>query len=273
MPENAPALIAGLLAALITAVAGLLGVRRQMQARERRVAEARAQDAARLLRKYRDPLVRAAFDLQSRLYNIATHDFLGKYYVRGTEAEREYAHESTLFVVGEYLGWVEVMRREIQFLDLRDVGKNRELAGRLDGIAGEFLGERADTTFRVFRAEQRAIGEVMMTAQAPGSRECLGFAAFVSRREDDPSFARWFAKLSGDVKVLAEEPGQHLERIVAIQHELMDLIDFLDPDRQYFPESTRHKAAQPPDKATAGPAMASEGAAAPSAPPNVQTTS
>ena len=240
--EQILGVIASLAAALIVGVLGLLGVRYGLRAQERSEAKSREDEADRLLRRYRDPLVRSAFDLQSRLYNIVTHDFLGVYYVRGTELERRYALESTLYVVGEYLGWVEIMRREVQFLDLRDVDKNRELAAGLETVSQLFLAHDPGPTLRIFRGEQRAIGEVMMSSLPSGARECIGFAAFIERR-DDPAFSRWFEKLAADVDLLASEPGRHQNRAVAIQRVLIDLLDFLDPVHQYFPSSRRRKLA------------------------------
>lgn len=238
--EQILGLIATIAAALIVGVLSLLGVRYGLRAQERSEARSREEEAQRLLRRYRDPLVRSAFDLQSRLYNIVTHDFLGTYFMRGTELERSYALENTLYVVGEYLGWVEIMRREVQFLDLRDLDKNRELAERLDTVSALFLAPDPDPALRIFRGEQRAIGEVMMSSSPTGGRECIGFAAFIERR-DDPAFSRWFEKLGADVELLGSEPGRHQARAVAIQRVLIDLIDFLDPVHQYFHASRRQK--------------------------------
>jgi hypothetical protein len=234
----------GLLGAVIVGIFSLYGVRYSMRAQERSEERTREEVAEQLLRQYRDPLVRAAFDLQSRLYNIIANDFLTKYFLKGTPDEQEYARESTLYVVSEYFGWVELMRREVQFLDLRDMTKNRELAERLDDIGRTFLAERPDKTFRVFRGEQRAIGEMMLTRRTGRSRECIGYATFIVRRED-PAFSRWFQKLSGDIDVLAREPGLHEDRLLTIQHAVIDLIDFLDPTGQYFPPSQRQKIGPP----------------------------
>jgi hypothetical protein len=232
--------LASLTAALVVGTFSFLGVRQSRVAQEHSEIRTRDEEADRLLRRYRDPLVWAAFDLQSRLYNIVTHDFLGKCLVQGNEQEKEYALANTVYVVGEYFGWVELLRRDIQFMDLRDVRRNRELATLLDAISTEFLNERPDTTFRLFRREQRAIGEAMMTAPLSGARESLGFGAFVARQED-PAFSRWFGKLRTDVQLLANEPGLHLERIVAIQQVLINLLEFLDPTVQYFPETRRRR--------------------------------
>ncbi len=238
--EQYVTIFVGLGAALIAGGLSFLGVRHSQRAKDRLAAESRRIEAEHLIRKYRDPLVRAAFDLQSRLYNIVTHDFLGTYYVHGTEAERHYARENTLYVIGEFFGWVEILRREIQFLDLNDIARNRALATQLDLISQTFLSFRDDPTLRVFRGEQRAIGESMTSTLGSGGRECIGFAAFTTKR-DDPAFSRWFAKLGDDVDRMATEPGQHIERARDIQWVLIDLIDFLDPDHQYFPDNRRQK--------------------------------
>jgi hypothetical protein len=57
----------------------------QRRTAERNAAEQVARDRDDVVRRYRDPLLWAAFELQSRLYNILRNDFLGKYFVRGTE--------------------------------------------------------------------------------------------------------------------------------------------------------------------------------------------
>jgi hypothetical protein len=47
-----------------------------------------------VMSRYREPLLRAAFDLQSRLYNIVKQHFLGSYLNRGSAAEQEYARRT-----------------------------------------------------------------------------------------------------------------------------------------------------------------------------------
>jgi hypothetical protein len=231
----------------------------QSKSEERRHQLDKADQAEQLMSRYRDPLVHAAFDLQSRLYNIVRKDFLGKYDVNGTPAEREYAVESTVYVVGQYLGWVEILRREVQFLDLQDVERNRELTRKLEAVSRAFFDDTMDPAFRVFRGEQRAIGEVMTVpvADRPGSHECMGYASFVARR-DDPAFSRWFAKLRADLDILATELAPHRERPAALHTALIDLIDFLDPGMLHFPEHVRRKIeATAPSSPGSQPAQAS----------------
>lgn len=213
------------------------------QRRERTKAEL-LQD---LMSRYRDPLLRAAFDLQSRLYNIVKQSFLAEYYASDDAEVRHYACENTLFVIAEYLGWVEILRREVRFLDLGDELSNREWVVRLDAIRHTLLtDDYPDPILRLFNGQQRAIGEIMAepaanSAQAgEGRLQCIGYAAFVAR-QSKPEFARWFTQLRGDVGVLASEPEGHLDRVVALQHGLVELIDFLDPEHTRLPPYDREK--------------------------------
>jgi hypothetical protein len=109
-------------------------IRLQQELTDRARVDAKAEDAAALMARYRDPLLRAAFDLQSRLYNILEQDFLRAYYRHRDAHVREYACENTLYVLAEYLGWVEIVRREVSFLDLGDEHRSRELNEQLDRV-------------------------------------------------------------------------------------------------------------------------------------------
>jgi hypothetical protein len=242
-PLEIQTLAGSVLAAVIVGGLSLLGVRSTLRAQERTDQRSRADEADRILRKYRDPLARSAFDLQSRLYNIAANDFLGKYRVRGSQAEQVYAVESTLYVIAEHLGWVEILRREVQFLDLGDIERNRLLTTHLARVAAILMSERPDAAFRIFRAEQRAIGDVMVTVTTGGQRECIGYAEF-TRRLQEPAFAAWFQQLRDDVERLAAEPGTPT-RVIEVQNALIDLLDFLDPHHQYFPADQLSRLAQP----------------------------
>jgi hypothetical protein len=216
---------------------------------ERRHERTKQEQADDLRSRYRDPLMNAAFDLQSRLGNIVGNTFLVRYSRAPDEASRSYARQSTLYVLAEYLGWVEVLRREIQFLDLGDELANRRWVRALEEIRDIMARDTVDPALRVFRAEQRAIGELMLAAapEQNGARhlECLGYAAFVQRLENDPGFARWFEKLGADIDLLASEPDAHTERVVLLQNALVDVLDLLDPDCRRFGADRRVRLAVP----------------------------
>ncbi|MGH8904090.1 MAG: hypothetical protein ACRDYA_21020 [Egibacteraceae bacterium] len=202
-----------------------------------------------LMARYREPLVRAAFDLQSRIYNIMRQGFLVKYRTEGTEDEQEYAVRNTLFVLAEYLGWVEILRREVQFLDLGDVERNRQLVERLETVGDILATDQriTDPGFRLFRGQQRALGELMIelidVKDEPFRSRCIGYAAFVAKLEAEPSFGRWFDRLEADVERLAADLTCGSERLIPLQQALIDLIDFLDDPPVRFLASQRTKLA------------------------------
>lgn len=201
------------------------------------------QKVEEVMSRYREPLVRAAFDLQSRIYNIIRQKFLSRYGAKGREHEREYARDNTLFLFAEYFGWVEILRRDVQFLDLGDVERNRLLVARLDSVSDTLASDRkiSDRTFRVFKGEQRALGELMSPTDPAGKGEartlCIGYAAFRSRLRDEPDFAHWFGPLLEDVEALIAGAGAPYERLTKLQHVLVELIDFLDdPPTRFLAE-------------------------------------
>jgi hypothetical protein len=203
-------------------------------------ARTKAEQLDELMDRYRDPLLQASFDLQSRIYNIAEQEFLARYYTNGTEATREYARENTLYVLAEYLGWVEILRREVRFLELGDEVANRDWAKRLAAVRSTLQTDRLSPCFRLFNGQQRAIGEIMVAPN--GDRlETVGYAKFLSCQQD-PEFDRWFGHLREDFDTLARDPsGGDDERLRALQGALIDLIDLLDPDLVRIQESERRR--------------------------------
>ena len=225
------------LAAVVTGLAGLVagvvGVYVKDRVDHRR-------EAAALVRRYRDPLLHAAYELQSRVWNIVDRGFLTAYGGPGG-----YGELSTLWVFGQYFGWAERLRRDVQFLDLGTQRANRELAKRLAAIRFALASDTQvdDPRFMVFRAEQRAIGEVMIGADGT----VLGFAAFSRAYGGDPVFAGWFAKLAHDLEAVRHEERPEHYRLRLLQGRLMDLVDLLDPQRVRF-GSERDRLPLPPGR-------------------------
>jgi len=227
--------------------------------RERELAELEAQrdrertkaeTVEQIVKRYRDPLLRASFDLQSRLYNIVKRSFLTTHHVDERPDRKEYACENTLFVIAEFLGWVEILRREVRFLDLGVEVENQTWVNRLAAVRNVLQSDRGGPALQLMNGQQRAIGEIMTVPvddpdeDAP-RLETLGYTAFVVRRRDDPDFARWFERLADDIALLAREPDAGTRRIVGLQHALVDLMEFLDPDCERLPASERTKLPEP----------------------------
>lgn len=232
--------------ALVSAIAsGLLASRAAKQSHDldkRSRLDTQIENAEHVLRQYRDPLLDAAQTLQSRMFNIVAQSYLVRYLHSGDPDEERYARDYTLFAVAEYLCWVEIVRRELRFLDLGDVQRNRQLLAHLTQTQVTLQSDAIDSPLRIFRGRQRAIAELMMvpTAASDGPRsECLGYAAFSRRLRTDDEFASWFARLNDDIDDIAE--GSRNYRLVRLQRDLVDLIDFLDPGSVRIPPGYRNR--------------------------------
>jgi len=197
----------------------------------------RVEQADDLAARFREPLIEATHNLQSRLYNLVKLDFLARFLVTpaATPREREYAVLNTLFVFGQYLAWVEAIRREAQYVDVRDRRNNRVILERLEAVRDAMAdsSDPEDRILRLFRGEQRAVGEVMLVEHvaANGQRrfDCLGYATFC-RRLEDQEFAAWFESLREDIGTLASPGVSVPARVEKLQQALVDLLDTLDPD-------------------------------------------
>ncbi len=244
--------ITATIAAIVAVISAIISIYGQTRiarltdrlSKQREAASREAQTAA-LMSKYRDPLLRSAIDLQSRLYNIHQQDFLKRFYQRSPSAQN-YAIHNTLYVVAEYFGWVEILRREIQFLDLGELEMNRRLVELLANINKAFAHYKPRGAFQLYNGEQRAIGEIMTVPRSSHEAlgyDCIGYATFV-KRMSDPEFASWFAKLKDDIDVTANVPENDGKRLVLIHSKLIDLIDFLDPHCVRVPPKYRTRIEQ-----------------------------
>jgi hypothetical protein len=208
------------LIAVVSAVVSLISVlfttysARRVTLLQHRLEEQRDQRRQEVLaeesfKRYREPLLWSAHSLQSRLYNILQQGFLG-YLRRGDPDDQRYARDNTVYVLAEYLCWVEIIRRDQRFLDLGEVERTKRFFERLDATAAVIATDHWGPTFRLFRGQQRAIGELMLVRaeeSAESRYEAMGYAAFCQRLE------------------------------------LIDLIEFLDPNGERLASQHRSRIA------------------------------
>lgn len=140
----------------------------------------RKSEAENLVAKYRDPLMMAAHDLRSRLYGLS--DLSLAEFHRGDADHRDNLRMYTAFVVGQYLSWSYILRRQAQFLKFSTNKKNNDLTRILAQITDSFASgslktDPDDAPFRLWRAQQIAIGE-LMTVHDGSELYCMGYAAF-----------------------------------------------------------------------------------------------
>jgi hypothetical protein len=215
----------GIVAAIVSAfvafrVARLNG-ELQAEVQERKALLEREERAEEVLKRYREPLAAAAFDLQSRLYNILCLDFFAMF---GGDHERcEIAESTTLFRLAQYLGWTEILRRDIQFLSFPEADDTRRVVELQWAITRRLSSSLDHHGLMVWADEQRAIGERMIVEEH-SKVLCMGYARF--HDEYAERFAPWCERLRGE---LQSEMGR--DRLRDVQHLLCDLVETLDARR------------------------------------------
>jgi hypothetical protein len=227
----ATVLVTAVVSVVTTLVAVFYGPTWKDRVEARRASRQRS---AQLLARYSEPMARAAFDLQSRLYNISR-----KWFMAGSDTPDAYRRLSTLWLLGQFFGWLEIVRREVQVIDYGDVDRTTELQRHIFDVVDIFSTNSIDDPdLRIFRAEQRAIGELMVIERIAGDSrhsDILGYATFVEQLESVPAFARWFSRLADDLDRVMK--GKHVgARLILVQRALINLIDFFDPDWIRFPD-------------------------------------
>lgn len=136
-----------------------------------------------LIAKYGDPVLLAAQDLQSRLYNLT--DWTVTSYLGSKKEENLLLY--TAFVLGQYFAWTHILRLKTQFLRLKTDNANRRLTEMLTSIMAEFGTDKHGedgSTFMLWRGDQMAIGQVM-TVEYHGELCCMGYAEFRRKSAED----------------------------------------------------------------------------------------
>jgi hypothetical protein len=206
-------------------------------AEQKAEAERRA-ETEQLARKFREPLAHAAYDLQSRIFNIVTFGFLDLYLKNGNSRTQLYAVKNTLFLIAQYFAWTELVRREIRYIDSSTDKGTKRLARLRDDIYATWQSNEYDPLFRIFAGEQRAIGERLI-CEGPRGPGCMGYASFLDFYQEHPD--PLLTALEEEVTILGSSIERALPRLIALQHALIELLAFLDPDAVRFPEKTRTK--------------------------------
>lgn len=172
--------------------------------------------------RYYNSLVRAAYDLSSRLHNICEFRFLQSY--RNPD-EQFHAETSTLWLVGRYFGWVHLLRRDAHSLALGGVPRGRRLLDLLEAVERSFSTDSRGPPLLV-RAQQSALGELMSVERPTDDRsrdDCLGYASFVDSLKED-RFRSWFEPF---LTKLRDDESSQYERVKEVLIPLEHLTVFL----------------------------------------------
>lgn len=178
----------------------------------------RALNAEDVLTRYSEPLAAAAFDLQSRCYNICKLGFFERF---GPSHDRfPEAETTTLFRFAQYFGWSEILRRDVQFLSFPE-NEHTQLVTRLQiDIARRMAASDHDEPLMVWADEQRAIGERMIVHEHDRTF-CIGYARFCD------TYDECFASLCRRMRADLADPAA-LTRLRDVQRLLCELVSALD---------------------------------------------
>jgi hypothetical protein len=245
--QVAVAVTSAVISLLSALTAGLMTSWSAIRTKRFEKAQSKAEIAEQILSRYREPLLNAAHDLQGRLYNIVKRGYLANYLRCGDPDLERYAIDYTLYALAQYICWAEIVRRDMRFLDLGTEASNRDWVHLLEATQNVISYEEGSRPLRLFRGEQRAIGELMMTSGGEGSArfEPIGYLAFSEKLEHDSTFERWFRRLRSDLVTIATTDLHGHDRLVTLQNRLIDLIAFLDPEGARLPRQHRRKLEGP----------------------------
>ncbi|MHB0971708.1 MAG: hypothetical protein ACYC7A_21630 [Thermoanaerobaculia bacterium] len=204
-----------------------------------------------VFRRYRDPLLLAATELVHRLDEIdrdyppeflrsAVKTINASAPTQTTTADlyyQRYKLESSIYRLSAFLGWIELFRQETVFLDSGRRPLNLQIESALErlraALADGHLNDASDwerwRDALIFREEQRAIGEQMITARGD-QRVIAGYALFAteySRAGGNP----WFDVVDRFLLDLEPERDFRRARIRLLMRGLIDLIEVFDSER------------------------------------------
>jgi hypothetical protein len=186
-------------------------------------------ESDRILRKYTTPLLRSATRLENRI-NIVVRNADQPWY-----ANDEYFRLSTLYIFGDYLGWVRNIEREYGFVPIESARRGQLFNERFNGFFA------AMTSFSYFRwAEDTqavadsalprlmcsAIGEAMTSED--DRTKVMGFTEFATTYSNDEQFRRWFADLDAHLRRSQPSDAFWWDRLIVAQANLRALCAFLD---------------------------------------------
>lgn len=206
--------------------------------------------------KLRDPLLLSTLELTKRAAEItfeSSVNFLEKSLLQSTPPTmtknsaddpyyQRYKFVSTIYRLCSWLGWIELYRQEVAFLDSGHQRTNADFERHVEAIrsclADGHLNDADDwldwTDSLIFREEQRAIGEAMID---PVNRSVIGYGSFCERFLATGSPANpWIGLATNwltDLKSVSDSKARDFRRarcLLLINHGV-SLIKCLDKER------------------------------------------
>ena len=200
--------------------------------------------------RYRDPITLSGMELLSRTHEIARtypprflcSDVLDRHPSSLTTITtddpyfRRYKLVSSVYRLCAFLGWLELYRQEVTFLD---TGRRRGNA-KLDAFLSNLRGALADGHLNkapdwrewsdrlIFREEQRAIGAAMIR-DVGSQRMVMGYEEFLLLFDDPDDSPWWLRTATNFLLDLEQTKDFRRERLRLLEQHLGGLIGILNP--------------------------------------------
>lgn len=186
-------------------------------------------DRERVMSEVRGPAIRAMLGLERRIYGTVVEQARGYDSIK-QEGQADYYINATTFQIAECCAWIEILRDKMGALDYADLETN------LSKLSLTLLGDYRPH-FHVFLLEQREIGE-RMTSIVNGQICCKGYSEFLDlmSRPDAPGC---LTILRARVTTLLDDWCPEVEKLIRIQHALINTVKFLDPKGRWITEARR----------------------------------
>jgi hypothetical protein len=166
----------------------------------------------------REPLLLAAKDLQSRIYNIRRKNFF--YYLNcEDDHRRDVAVLGTLHRFATYWAVQEFLYSRTNLLRFENDPNTREVVEDVERLARTFASDSpAGLNLIFWREEQRAVAELMVDLSSP-MPTVAGFATFRKRYREDlrrhtpEDLALWLGRFAQDLQMPTIAENQRLKEL------------------------------------------------------------
>jgi hypothetical protein len=194
-------------------------------------------EADKLAARYAKPLLQAAWELQGRLRNVLERNGPERQVLHpdwtppdSWPITHDYYLKSTLYMIGQFFAWIDIMKKEEIFLPLSSKEVNQKFLSLLDNCIKSFSDSRVAPGAAIFRQEQRAIGEQMSElSDKDKTLRCVSYSTFVDSYEQDERYRRWFAPALNLVLSLGDdETDPRVARLKALYEHLQHFIHFVN---------------------------------------------
>lgn len=196
----------------------------------------RQEEAEKLAARYAKPLLQAAYELEGRLESVLDEARMGRRWLWPDWQPTpiipitfDYYLKSSLYLIGQFFAWIDIMKKEEIFLPLSDKAINQEFQTLLENCIKAFSDSRVAPGVAIFRHQQRAIGEQMSEeSDKDKTLRCISYSTFVDNYEQNERYRRWFEPAESLILKIEREGDSRMDRLRAVTAQLKHFKHFIN---------------------------------------------